>query len=215
MLHWLTWTFGVINKIANGEFPAKIQTLPRHPFKNVTQLHYAGRKIISFLPIKKVRPYLHPFSVKNTQQNSSPRSDNEQGKYRWVRYDIHSANFHETHNSSTEICENLLCQTASYEKCTKFGKNSFTQLCKSSAFTAPTQGHYKIFCSVFHQNQSRNLKISGTNSLMYIRIVWPSLGQISITHACLQCSSKNPSIKFHENLANSLPSDTRSQTTDK
>jgi hypothetical protein len=35
------------------------------------------------------------------------------------------------------------------------------------------------------------------------------------THACLQCSSKNPSIKFHENLANLLPSDTRSQTTDK
>ena len=35
------------------------------------------------------------------------------------------------------------------------------------------------------------------------------------TAACLQRCSKNPSNKFHENFANLLPSDTRSQTTEK
>jgi len=37
-------------------------------------------------------------------------------------------------------------------------------------------------------------------------------GNFQEAHACLQCCSKAPSIKFHENLANLLPSDTKSQT---
>jgi len=74
MLHGLTWTFGVINKIANGELPATIQISPTHSLKNVTQFHYAGQNIMPFLPIRKVRPYLRPFSQSKIL-NRIPRPD--------------------------------------------------------------------------------------------------------------------------------------------